>query len=175
MAKNKVTLTGMGLKKLEVGVREVDFNDSIIEVIEYIPTPTKFAIINDTLTISYVNGIFHPVAMEAAFHALLIEATTNINFSKKEQENLITTYDLLNKAGVIDVVCDELGDEYDRLVEDLMKVLDKNEGKVKSFAEQLAELVASFSGVIKELNDLDENDVALIKDVMDKMGTTPKQ
>lgn len=174
MAKNKVTLTGMGLKKLEVGVKEVDFNDSVIEVIEYIPAPTKFAIINDTLNIAYVNGIFHPVAMEAAFHALLIEATTNINFSKKEQENLVMTYDLLNKAGIVDLVCDALEDEYDMIVEDLMKVLEKNEGRIKSFAEQLADLINAFSGAVNELSNISDDDVALLKEVMSKMEL-PKQ
>lgn len=175
MAKNKITLTGMGIKKLETGMKEIEYNDTIIEVIEYIPVYTKFAIINDTLKLSYLGGIFNPVAMEAVFHALLVEATTNISFSKKEQENLVNTYDLLNQSGIISVVCDALEGQYDMIVEDLMKVLEKNEGITKTLAEQITELVGSFSGALSELNNLKDEDVALIKDVMEKMGPSSKQ
>lgn len=173
--KTKLTLAGLGLKKLNVDTIEVDFNGAIIEVNTYIPTNLKFAIINDTLGLSLINGIFNPMAVEAVFHAILIQAVTNINYSKGQNEHLIETYDLINESGLVKVVCDALGDAYDELVEDLMLVLDKVENKQKTFAEQLSELVDSFSGVMNEVNSLDEENVKLIKDIVSNLEVAPKQ
>lgn len=173
--KSKVTLTGLGLKKLNVDTIEVDFNGAPIEVITYIPTTLKFAIINDTVGLSMVGGIFNPIAIEAVFHALLVQHVTNINYSKGQNEHLIETYDLINESGLVKVVCDALGDAYDEIVEDLMLVLDKIENKQKTFAEQLVDLVNSFSGVINDLNDLDEDNVKLIQDVVSKLEVVKKQ
>ena len=80
--KTKLTLAGLGLKKLNVDTIEVDFNGAIIEVNTYIPTTLKFAIINDTIGLSMIGGIFNPIAIEAVFHALLVQQVTNINYSK---------------------------------------------------------------------------------------------
>lgn len=170
----KITLTGLGIKKLETGVKEVEYNGSIIEVMDYIPTPLKFALINDTLSLSYLNGIFNPLAIEAVFHALLIKETTNLSFSKSQSEHLVATYDLLNTTGLVDLVCDALGNEYDMIVEDLMKILDKIENKQKGFGEQLAEVLDSLRKALTELSTLDVENAELLKDVLEKIET-PKQ
>lgn len=173
--KTKITLSGLGLKKLNVDTIEVDFNGAIIEVNTYIPTTLKFAIINDTIGLSMIGGIFNPIAIEAVFHALLVQQVTNINYSKGQNEHLIETYDIINESGLVKVVCDALGDAYDEIVEDLMLVLEKVENKQKTFAEQLSDLVNSFSEAINELSNLDEDNVKLIQDITSKMEVAPKQ
>lgn len=167
--KQKTTLIGLGLKKLHVDTVEVEFNGAIFEVDTYIPVPKKFAIINDAIGLSYINGIFNPLAIEASFHALLVQQVTNIGFSKGQQQNLIDTYDLLNSSGLLEKVCDALGDTYDEIVEDLVNILGKLENTQKTFAEQLTDLIKSVKDILMEMENLTEDDFSLIKDVVAKM------
>lgn len=172
---SKTTLTSLGLKKLSIKTVEINFNGAPIEVKTYMSTPMKFTIINDTITLSMINGIFNPVAIDAVFHAMLVQHMTNISYSKGQQEHLIETYDLINESGLLQLVCDALGDVYDDLVEDLMTVLDKVENKQRTLIEQLSDGVKTITEALSELNNLDEDSVALVKDVVSKLEVAPKQ
>ncbi len=171
----KTTLNALGVKALDLGTVELQYNDTVIYVDTYIPTQDKFAIINDTLALSFVNGIFNPVAVEAVFHALLFQSVTSIKYSKGQQESLITTYDLINASGLLKIVCDTLGEAYDEIVEDLMAILEKNEQKQKTVIEQVVDAVTAFSGVLQDVNNLDENSLDMIAKVMTNMQPPVKQ
>jgi hypothetical protein len=169
----KITLGSLGIKKLNSSVIEIDYEGAPVEVMTYIPVPVKFAIINDAISLSYINGIFNPLAIEAVFHALLVDQLTNIAYTKVQQEHLIDTYDLLNESGLLQKICDALGDTYDEIVEDLMLILDKVENKQKTVAEQLTDLIKSISEGIGSLGSLDAENLELIKNVISKLESVP--
>ena len=175
MAK-KITLNSLGIKKLDIEPIELEIEEGkVIEVTPFLTTRDKVAIINDTMAISNIGGIYHPVILEAVFHALLIEKVTNIGYSKYQEENIIDTYDLLLAEGVINAVCSELGDVYNDAVEDLLEVIDRTNNNKKTFGEEVIAIVEKLKETIAELQTVNPENLSFLKDVVDTMNSNKPQ
>ena len=100
---------------------------------------------------------------------------TNINFSKKERDNVFETYDILEKNGVIDTIVSAIPEiEYNAFM-DYFTVSIEDFNKYKTSALGIVEqLLDSVPTKLTDLNSLLENfdpsKLEIVREVLDQFG-----
>lgn len=127
MATNKVGLTKLNLKK-NTNIIQVEWNDQIIEVKEYLPIEEKLNLIGRI--VSYAldeNNFVNPIRLQIFETLEIMYEYTNINFTDKQKEDFLGLYDLLVSSGLWDKVGRELVkvDEYQKIHEAAKAVVDE--------------------------------------------------
>ena len=80
----KVSFTKLGLSKNQE-VKEVKFNEQIIEVKQYLPVNDKLMLISDVINMSMgENNFANPVQVSVFTTIGILEYYTNINFTEKQ-------------------------------------------------------------------------------------------
>ena len=124
----KTTFTSLKLKMKEE-VKTIDFNESKIEVKQYLPIRDKIDLINITLQESRENRLYNPLKVNMHFHLNLVYLYTNISFTDKQREDEEKLYDLLDSNGLIDLIVSNIPEsEYNDL---LNKTIEKIENELQ--------------------------------------------
>lgn len=143
----KTTFTSLKLKMKEE-VKTIDFNESKIEVKQYLPIKDKIDLVDITLQKSREDRLYNPLKVNMYFHLNLIYLYTNISFTEKQREDEEKLYDLLDSNGLIDSIVSNIPEfEYNDL---LNKTIEKVENELQ-YNTTAAAIIS------KLINDLPKN------------------
>lgn len=138
----KVSYTSLKLKT-DTSVKTVDFNESKIDVLQYLPVSDKYDMLNITLQKSKEGTIYNPLKKDMFFHLNLVYMYTNINFTDKQREDEAKLYDTLVSSGLLTKILENIPEEeYDILYTYLCEL-----------EEDILTYKTTISGVIQEVID----------------------
>ena len=107
----KVSLTKLGLK-VNQDVKNIEFNEQIIEVKQYLPINEKLELISSVINSSADENNFSNPVKENVFLTLeILYHYTNINFTDKQKEDPVKLYDLVVSSGLVNKVTDLIPEE----------------------------------------------------------------
>lgn len=150
---NKLTFTKLNLKKKE-DIKEINFNESEIEIKQYLSIQDKLDLIDITLQKAKEDRLYNPLKIDMYFHLNLIYLYTNITFTDKQREDEMKLYDVLESNGLIDLIVAEIPEkEYTEL---LNKINERVENELK-YNTTAAAIIS------KIIDDLPENAAAAQK------------
>lgn len=172
----KVSLSAIApIKKIDPVTIQINGQD--IEVIQYLPTQEKLALVERVLnrTIDDTN-FFNPVRMEVYTVIEIINTYTNISITEKMVENAPKTFDTLVMNKIVDAVIAAIPEEeYDTVFD-----------AVEECALHIVNYLNSFSGILKNSTEnydatrfnlediiatLDQPDkIGFVKEVLEKIG-----
>ena len=171
----KVSFSKLGLK-LNNQVVNINYNDQIIEVKQYISVNDKLALISDVINNSVDEHSFsNPVKVSVYAAIGIIEFYTNINFTEKQKEDVVKLYDLLQSNGLIDMIYNAIPvDEFN----ELMNGMDESINAIYTYRNSVMGILDNVSNdydnvnvdvkkAIEQINNLDHT---LLSDVMKKLG-----
>lgn len=90
--------------------KTIIFNNSEIEILNYLSAQDKYDLVMVTLQKSFEDGIYNLVKMQIYFDLHLVLLYTNIVFSMEDREDEINLYDLCARSGLISAVKNAIGD-----------------------------------------------------------------
>jgi hypothetical protein len=172
----KISFTKLGLKQNQ-DIKTIEFNEQTIEVKQYLPVSEKLEIISRILTLSQDDNNFENSIKINVYTALeILYAYTNITFTDKQKEDAPKLYDVVYSSGLYEAVKNAIPeDEYDDIVYGASS-LARAYYKYKSSAMGILENISTdYSNLSFDATDIqqkisDPNNLALLKDIMTKLG-----
>lgn len=172
----KIGLTKLGLKQNNEVVN-IEFNEQIIDVRQYLPVEEKLEIIANVLEMSHdENNFSNPVKVQVFTAIEMVEKYTNISLTEKQKENPAKLYDLLSGNGLIDKIINAIPQaEYDVLVkgiydtiESVYKFQNSILGILDNISQDYSNLNLDATEIQKKLAD--PNSIELLRGIMTKLG-----
>ena len=172
----KVSFTKLGLSKYQE-VKEVKFNEQIIEVKQYLPVNDKLMLISDVINMSMgENNFANPVQVSVFTTIGILEYYTNINFTEKQKEDPAKLYDLVISNDFASKIVDAIPEEeYEQLIDGIEDSIEayynyRNSvmGILDAVSHDYSNLNLDASKIQKELGD--PNNMALLREVLTKLG-----
>ena len=109
----KIPFTKLGLK-VNNNVHQLNYNDNVIEVKEYLPIKEKLELVSRIINLaSDDNGYYNPMKIDIFMTMEILYAYTNLNFTDKMKEEIFKIYDLVIGSGIVQRVINIMGTEYD--------------------------------------------------------------
>jgi isopropylmalate/homocitrate/citramalate synthase len=176
MANVKPTFAKLKLQK-NTTVKTVIVNDFEIEVKQYLPIEEKLNLITNVINYAAdVNGFMNPLKVELFGTLEIIYAYSNISFTEKQREDSVNLYDTLVGSGVADKIIAEIPRvEYEGVLETINECIEhiyayKNSaaGIIESVVQDYGNVSFNATEIQKQLAD--PNNMALLKDVLTKLG-----
>lgn len=170
----KISFNKLKLEK-ETKVSNVEIGGVSVEVKHYVPILDKLLAIHSALEGAIEYNTINRGKAEALLNVNLVMLYTNINFSKKERDNVFETYDILEKNGVIDTIVSAIPEiEYNAFM-DYFTVSIEDFNKYKTSALGIVEqLLDSVPTKLTDLNSLLENfdpsKLEIVREVLDQFG-----
>ena len=172
----KVSLTKLGLK-VNQDVKNIEFNEQIIEVKQYLPINEKLELISSVINSAADENNFSNPVKENVFLTLeILYHYTNINFTDKQKEDPVKLYDLVVSSGLVDKVTDLIPEEeLDEVINGVAQSVKaiytyKNSvlGILESISQDYSALNLDATEIQQKLADPDN--MALLKQVLTKLG-----
>ena len=172
----KVSLTKLGLK-VNQDIKNIEFNEQIIEVKQYLPINEKLELISSVINSAADENNFSNPVKENAFLTLeILYHYTNINFTDKQKEDPVKLYDLVVSSGLVNKVTDLIPEE------ELNEVINGVAQSVKAVYTYRNSVLGILESISKDYSNLDldateiqqkladPNNMALLKQVLTKLG-----
>ena len=172
----KVSLTKLGLK-VNQDVKNIEFNEQIIEIKQYLPINEKLELISSVINSAADENNFSNPVKENVFLTLeILYHYTNINFTDKQKEDPVKLYDLVVSSGLVNKVTDLIPEE------DLDEVINGVAQSVKAIYTYRNSVLGILESISKDYSNLDldateiqqkladPNNMALLKQVLTKLG-----
>lgn len=175
----KVGLTKLGLK-VNTNIVELQWNDQIIEIKEYLPIEKKLEMITRIVALSLDENNFANPARLTIFTCLeVMFAYTNINFTDKQKEDILGLYDLLVSSGlwnkVKNILQDTKPNEWDiivtttkQVVAEIYRYRDSALGIIQAVADDYKNLDLDATKIQEKLAN--KENLELLDNVMKKMS-----
>ena len=172
----KVSLTKLGLK-VNQDVKNIEFNEQIIEVKQYLPINEKLELISSVINSAADENNFSNPVKENVFLTLeILYHYTNINFTDKQKEDPVKLYDLVVSSGLVNKVTDLIPEEeLDEVINGLAQSVKaiytyRNSalGILESISQDYSALNLDATEIQQKLADPDN--MALLKQVLTKLG-----
>ena len=172
----KVSLTKLGLK-VNQNVKNIKFNEQIIEVKQYLPINEKLELISSVINSAADENNFSNPVKENVFLTLeTLYHYTNINFTDKQKEDPVKLYDLVVSSGLVNKVTDLIPEEeLDEVINGLAQSVKaiytyRNSalGILESISQDYSALNLDATEIQQKLADPDN--MALLKQVLTKLG-----
>ena len=172
----KVSLTKLGLK-VNQNVKNIEFNEQIIEVKQYLPINEKLELISSVINSAADENNFSNPVKENVFLTLeILYHYTNINFTDKQKEDPVKLYDLVVSSGLVNKVTDLIPEEeLDEVINGVAQSVKaiyayKNSalGILESISQDYNALNLDATEIQQKLADPDN--MALLKQVLTKLG-----
>ena len=172
----KVSLTKLGLK-VNQDVKNIEFNEQIIEVKQYLPINEKLELISSVINSAADENNFSNPIKENVFLTLeILYHYTNINFTDKQKEDPVKLYDLVVSSGLVNKVTDLIPEEeLDEVINGVAQSVKaiytyKNSalGILESISQDYSALNLDATEIQQKLADPDN--MALLKQVLTKLG-----
>lgn len=147
------------------------------EVKHYLPFKEKLEMIMKIVNQSVDdNGFYNPMRVKLYMTLEVIYAYTNLSFTEKQKEDPFKLYDLLISTGIFENVLNEIS-QYDWAdIQDNIKTTINNIYQYRNSVVGLLETVSTdYSNLDLDISALqeklsDSNNLALLKDVVTKLG-----
>ena len=172
----KVSLTKLGLK-VNQNVKNIEFNEQIIEVKQYLPINEKLELISSVINSAADENNFSNPVKENVFLTLeILYHYTNINFTDKQKEDPVKLYDLVVSSGLVNKVTDLIPEE------ELDEVINGVAQSVKAIYAYRNSVLGILESISKDYSNLDldateiqqkladPDNMALLKQVLTKLG-----
>ena len=172
----KVSLIKLGLK-VNQDIRNIEFNEQIIEVKQYLPINEKLELISSVINSAADENNFSNPVKENVFLTLeILYHYTNINFTDKQKEDPIKLYDLVVSSGLVNKVTDLIPEEeLDEVINGVAQSVKavytyRNSalGILESISQDYSALNLDATEIQQKLADPDN--MALLKQVLTKLG-----
>ena len=172
----KVSLTKLGLK-VNQDIKNIEFNEQIIEVKQYLPINEKLELISSVINSSADENNFSNPIKENVFLTLeILYHYTNINFTDKQKEDPVKLYDLVVSSGLVNKVTDLIPEEeLDEVINGVAQSVKaiytyRNSalGILESISQDYSALNLDATEIQQKLADPDN--MALLKQVLTKLG-----
>lgn len=173
----KLAFTKLGLK-IPNDINTLIINEQTIEVKNYLPIQDKLEIMTNAMTLenTYNNNRFLNFPMLKMFIDLeFIYAYTNINFTEKQKEDFVKTYDLLKSNDVINKIIGLVEDEYYYILNETIESAEAAYDYTNSIYGILDSLQTDYSNLNLNAADIqqklaDPENMDLLKQVLTKLG-----
>ena len=104
----KLAFSKLGLK-VNNQVVNINYNEQIIEVKQYISVNDKLKLISDIINNTVDEHNFcNPVKVKVYLLIGIIENYTNISFTEKQKEDIVKLYDLIQSNGLFDKILEAI-------------------------------------------------------------------
>ena len=173
----KLAFSKLGLKNNNQVVN-INYNEQIIEVKQYISVNDKLKLISDVLNNSYdeQNNFANPVKTKVYIGLGIIEYYTNINFTDKQKEDMVKLYDCFESNGLLEMIINVIpSSEYEWLINSV-------DSTVKAFYAHRDSVLGILETIKTDYSDLnldateiqsklaDPQNMELLKNVLSKLG-----
>ena len=172
----KIGFTKLGLKPNNKIVN-IEFNEQIIEVKQYLPVEEKLELITNVLELSHdSNNFSNPIKVQVYTALEMIDKYTNISFTEKQKENPTKLYDLLNGNGLLEKIIDVVPQiEYDELIHGIYDTINAVYSYQNSVLGILDTISQDYSNLNLDATEIqkklaDPENMALLKNIMTKLG-----
>ena len=135
----KTTYASLKLKT-DTSVKEIEFNGSKIEVLQYLPVDDKYSLVNITLQKSKDGSIYHPLKKDMYFHLNLVYLYTNLSFTDKQREDESKLYDTLQSSGLLSLILENIPEEE---YETLYSFIEEYERDILNYQNTIAGIIAN--------------------------------
>ena len=172
----KVSLTKLGLK-VNQDIKNIEFNEQIIEVKQYLPINEKLELISSVINSAADENNFSNPVKENVFLTLeILYHYTNINFTDKQKEDPVKLYDLVVSSGLVNKITDLIPEEeLDEVINGVAQSVKaiytyRNSalGILESISQDYSALNLDATEIQQKLADPDN--MALFKQVLTKLG-----
>ena len=172
----KVSLAKLGLK-VNQEIKNIEFNEQIIEVKQYLPVNDKLELISNVINLAHdENNFSNPVKVSVFTTLEIMYAYTNINFTDKQKEDPTKLYDILISSGLVAEVINAIPEsEYHKVLCGISDSIDAIYTYRNSVMGILESIGADYSNLNLDAISIQEkladpNNMALLKDVLSKLG-----
>ena len=171
----KVSLTKLGLK-VNQDIKNIEFNEQIIEVKQYLPINEKLELISSVINSAADENNFSNPVKENVFLTLeILYHYTNINFTDKQKEDPVKLYDLVVSSGLVNKVTDlipeeELNEVINGVAQSVKAIYTYRNsvlGILESISQDYSALNLDATEIQQKLADPDN--MALLKQVLTKL------
>ena len=135
----KTTYASLKLKT-DTSVKEIEFNGSKIEVLQYLPIDGEYSLVNITLQKSKDGSIYHPLKKDMYFHLNLVYLYTNLSFTDKQREDESKLYDTLQSSGLLNLILENIPEEE---YEILYSFIEEYERDILNYQNTIAGIIAN--------------------------------
>ena len=172
----KVSLTKLGLK-VNQDVKNIEFNEQIIEVKQYLPINEKLELISSVINSAADENNFSNPVKENVFLTLeILYHYTNINFTDKQKEDPVKLYDLVVSSGLVNKVTglipeeelDEVINGVAQSVKAIYTYRNSALGILESISQDYSNLDLDATEIQEKLAD--PENMAFLKQVLTKLG-----
>ena len=176
MATVKPTFAKMGLK-INSDVKTIVIGEQEIEVKQYLPVNDKLILIGKVINAAAdENNFSNPIKLDIFTCLEIVFAYTNISFKKKQKEDLVKLYDILESNHIFDQVIEVIPkSEYKQIIEGVQDCSDaiytyKNSlmGILEMVGQDYSQLNFDAEAIREKMAD--PENLAVLKDVMAKMA-----
>ena len=172
----KVSLIKLGLK-VNQDIKNIEFNEQIIEVKQYLPINEKLELISSVINSAADENNFSTPVKENVFLTLeILYHYTNINFTDKQKEDPVKLYDLVVSSGLVnkvtDLIPEEELDEVINGVAQSVKAIYTYRNSVLGILESISQDYSALNLDVTEIQQklADPDNMALLKQVLTKLG-----
>ena len=135
----KITYASLKLKT-DTSVKEIEFNGSKIEVLQYLQNDDKYSLVNITLQKSKDGSIYHQLKKDMYFHLNLVYLYTNLSFTDKQREDESKLYDTLQSSGLLDLILENIPEEEYKI---LYSFIEEYERDILNYQNTIAGIIAN--------------------------------
>ena len=112
---SKISYASLKLKT-NTEIKEVKWEDKVIEVAQYLPINDKYDLIMITLQKAKEDILYNPIKLDMYFYLHLVYMYTNLYFTDKQKEDEAKIYDSLESSGLLTEIIKNMNEaEYNDL------------------------------------------------------------
>lgn len=174
----KIAFSKLNLKPQFNEIIPLQINDITVSVKKYLPLEDKIAIIDTVINNCYDEqaDFYNNCKIEVLLDLEIIYNYTDISFTAKQKENVYQLYDILNTNGIIEQVKEIIHpDEYEFLYYNIMETINALYKYKDSVYGIMDGLKNNYNNLKFDTESLEQNisnpdNLALLKDILDKLG-----
>lgn len=172
----KIALSKLGLKNTNE-VKVIKFNEQELEVKQYLPIEQKLQFIENVLNLSSVDMYFYNQGkIEIYFDIELIKNYTNINFTDKQNEEILKWYDKFSESGLLTEIKNAIPEKEiiflkevcEKQIQSVYHYRDSILGIMDNLKTDYSDMDLKIDKLTSELKD--NKDIGFVKEVMEKLG-----
>lgn len=171
----KLAFSKLGLKNNNQ-VININYNEQIIEVKQYISVNDKLKLISDIINNTVNEHSFcNPVKVKVYLLIGIVENYTNISFTEKQKEDIVKLYDLIQSNGLFNEILTAIPDEE---LNDLLNSTWDSVDAIYTYRNSIMGILDNVSAdydnvnvdVNKTIEQIKNLDHSFLSEVMNKLG-----
>ena len=171
----KLAFSKLGLKNNNQVVN-INYNEQIIEIKQYISVNDKLKLISDIINNTVDEHSFcNPVKVKVYLLIGIVENYTNISFTEKQKEDIVKLYDLIQSNGLFNEILTAIPDEE---LNDLLNSTWDSVDAIYTYRNSIMGILDNVSAdydnvnvdVNKTIEQIKNLDHSFLSEVMNKLG-----